>query len=328
MKRKQNSGANVKIFLRYLLTLIVVALVGFFFYREFQENWDTVSVHHLSFNFYYLAAAIMVTAAGFLLETYIWHIFVNDYLVRKLTFRDSMALYNTTAMLKYIPGKVWSYAAQITLTSSRGISKSLLIYINVICFICLIFSSGAYALYYYLFYLKTLPLTISAMICGLFFILFFIFVRRNTAIINYLINLINRIFRRDIQPVKIRKSLLLYIQLLYLLDYIPAGCGMYLLAQGIGLDIPFSSIAALTAALAVSLVSGYIAFFSPGGLGVREGTMLLILKQFSTVHAALILPLAMRLIYIIIELFLGAIGILLSMKSGLFAACLKTGFKK
>jgi uncharacterized membrane protein YbhN (UPF0104 family) len=103
-----------------------------------------------------------------------------------------------------------------------------------------------------------------------------------------------------------------------LLGYVPVGIGMYFLAKGIGMEIPFSSILPVIATLSVSLVLGYIAFFSPGGLGIREGTMFVMLKQFANVETALILPIAMRLIYIIIELLLGIIGILVGMKYGYF----------
>jgi uncharacterized membrane protein YbhN (UPF0104 family) len=122
----------------------------------------------------------------------------------------------------------------------------------------------------------------------------------------------------EIQPIKMRKIILVYVQLLYLFAYIPLGIGTYFLAKGIGMDIPFSNIFAIMAAISVSAILGYIAFFSPGGLGVREGAMLVMLKQFSNIETALILPIVMRLIYIIIELLLGIIGILTGMKYGCF----------
>lgn len=309
---------NFKKVLQYILALAIIVAVGYFFYLEFKKNWDAIRAYHFAINLYYIFASILVMSIGFLMETYIWQIFVNDYLPKKLNFLESIALYNTSAMLKYIPGRIWSYTAQIALMSSKGISKTVLIYINMICFICLVFASTIYALCYYLFYLQMTPWEISILIFILLIILDFVFVIWNTPITNYLIIPINRIFKREIQPVKMRKLLLVYVQLLYLLAYIPAGIGMYFLAKGLGMGIFFFSILPIIATLAVSLVLGYVAFFSPGGLGVREGTMLVMLRQFSNVEIALILPIAMRLIYIIIELLLGIIGILAGMKYGYF----------
>jgi len=319
---------NFKKVLQYILTLAIIFAVGYFFYLEFKKNWDAIRAYHFAINFYYIVASIFVITIGFLVDTYIWQIFLNDYLPKKLNFFESIALYNTTAMLKYIPGRIWSYTAQLALMSSKGISKTVLIYINMICFICLVFVSSIYALYYYLFYLQMTPWEISILIFILLITLDFVFVIWNTPIINYLIIPINRIFKREIQPIKTRKLLLIYVQLVYLLSYIPMGIGMYFLAKGIGMEIPFFSILPIIATLSVSLVLGYIAFFSPGGLGVREGTMLVMLKQFSNVETALILPIAMRLIYIIIELLLGIIGILAGMKYGYFPKQVKSRQKQ
>ena len=309
---------NFKKVLQYIFALAIIVAVGYFFYDQFKRNWDAIRTYHFAINFYYIIAAIFVMTIGFLIDTYICQIFVNYYLPKKLKFWESIALYNTTAMLKYIPGKIWIYAAQIALMSSKGISKAILIYINIVCFICLTFTSTIYVLYYYLFYLQMASWEISILIFILLIVLDFVFIIWNTPIINYLIIPINRIFKREIQPIKIKRMLLIYLQLLYLLGYVPVGIGMYFLAKGIGIEIQFSSILAIIATLCVSLTFGNIAFFSPGGLGIREGTMFVMLKQFSNVETALILPIAMRLIYIIIELLLGIIGILVGIKYGYF----------
>ena len=314
---------NLKKNIQCLLTLIAIVAVGCFFYLEFKKNLDAIKAYHFTVNFYYIFTSFFVTAIAFLMETYIWQFFLNDYIQKRLTFGESIALYNTTTMLKYIPGRIWSYTAQIALMSSKGISKAVLIYINMICFICLAFVSAMYAFYYYLFYLQMTPWDISIFIFILLIVLDFIFIFWNTSIINYMIIPINRIFKREIQPIKMKKLLILNIQLLYLLVYVPTGIGMYFLANGIGMEIPFSSILPLIATLSVSLVISCIAFFSPGGLGIREGTMLMMLKQFSTVEAALILPIALRLVYVIIELLLGIIGIFIGMKYSYFPKQMK-----
>ena len=175
-----------------------------------------------------------------------------------------------------------------------------------------------YTLYYYLFCLQMAPWKVSVLIFILLIALDFIFIIWNTSIINYLIIPINRIFKMEIQPIKMKNIIFIYVQLLYFFAYIPLGIGTYFLAIGIGMDIPFSNIFAIITAISVSVILGYVAFFSPGGLGVREGVMLLMLKQFSNIEIALVLPIVMRLIYVIIDLLLGIIGIIVGMKYGYF----------
>jgi len=324
MKRK---GTFQKI-LQYILALIVVVVVGYFFYDEFRKNWDAISTYDFDVNLYDVLISFVFMAFSSLLVTYIWQICVNDYLLKKLNFSESFVILNTSALLKYIPGKIWSYTAQIALMSSRGISKALLIYINLICFICFAIVSAIYTFSYYFFFLKVTPFGISILLFAMFIILDFTFIKWNAAVINRLINLINKLFKREIGPIKIKISLLVRVQLLYLVCLLSEGMCMYFLARGMGVSFSFSNIMAFTAIISVSSVIGYMVFISPGGLGVREGAMFVMLKQFSNIEAALILPIATRLVLIIIDVLLGVIGIWLGVKYRYFPMRAKRGKKQ
>jgi uncharacterized membrane protein YbhN (UPF0104 family) len=249
---------------------------------------------------------------------------MNHYLKKKLGFLESIAFVNTSNLFKYIPGRLWAYTVQIALMAKKNIAKSLVLYVNFVCLLCVIIVSIIYGSYYFLFYLKILPMPISILLFGSLILADFAFIMWNTSIINWLIIKINKFFMREIQPIKIEKWLILYIQFLYLVAWIPPGISAYFLAKGIGLDVAFSDVFALISSMSVSWIIGYIAIFTPGGLGIREGIMFLMLKQFSNVKTALILPIATRLIYIIIELLLGLIGILAGMKYGYFSKQLKS----
>jgi len=132
----------------------------------------------------------------------------------------------------------------------------------------------------------------------------------------------------EIQPIKMSKRLLIYIQFIYVMAYIPVGIGIIMLARGIGINISFSDSLAVIASMAVSWTTGYLAIFTPGGLGVREGIMFLMLKQFSNVQCALIIPIASRLLYTIIEAGLGGIGLLIGIKYKIFSMAAFQGKKK
>ena len=292
----------LKKILQYLLALIVIVAVGYFFYGQFKRNWDAIRSYHFAINFYYIIASIFVMTIGFLMETYIWQICMNHYLKKKLGFLESIAFVNTSNLFKYIPGRLWAYTVQISLLAKKDIAKSLVLYVNFVCFLCVIMVSTIYGLYYLLFYLKILPMPISILLFGLLILVDFAIIIWNTSVINWLIIKINKFFKREVQPIKIEKWLILYIQFLYLVAWIPTGIAAYFLAKGIGLDIASSDMFALISSMSVSWIIGYITIFTPGGLGVREGIMFLMLNQFSNVKTALILPLAIRLIYIIIEL--------------------------
>jgi glycosyltransferase 2 family protein len=311
MDNRKLSFRNI---LQVVLAFIVVITTAFFFYSQFMKNWDQVNTFNFNVTWYYVVISFALMVVSFLIETYIWQICVNDYVQKKLRFTESLALLNTSALLKYIPGRIWSYTAQIAMMSSRGISKSLLIYVNAICFLCFAVVSGVYGFCYYFFVIKVTFLSISISILALFIIVDFAFVKWNTSIINRLIVVINMLFKREIEPIKMRKLLIFSIQLLYLFDYMFMGMSMYFLSQGLGMAVSLSSIIAIAATISISSLLGHIVFISPAGLGVREGTMFVMLKQFSSIEAALILPIATRLVLITIDVLLGGIGIWIGIK--------------
>ena len=304
--------------LQYVLALAVAAATGYFFYLQFKQNADVISAYNFKINSYYILATIIFGIFSLLVGPYVWQLYVNDYIKNKLNYFESFSLFYTSAMFKYIPGKIWHYAAQIALMSSKGISNAILIYINMVCFIGFMFVSAIFASYYYLLCMQILAWEVSVLIFALLIALDVIFIIWNTSIINYLIVPMNRLFKIEIQPIKMKKSLFVYSQALYFFAYILMGTALYLLAQGIGLGIPFPNIFSIMATISMAAMSSSLAFFSIGGLGVREGAMFFMLKQFSNVETALILPIAARLLSLIVELFAGIIAIIIGIKYGYF----------
>ena len=314
--------------LRYIVALAVVVAVGYFFCLEFKKNADVINASHFNVYPYYIFISLILGSFALLSGPLVWRMYVNNYLHEKLSFSEGFGLYCTSAMFKYIPGKVWTYAAQIALMSSKQISNTVLIYINLVSFICLAFVSAIYTLYYYLFCLQIVTWKISVLIFILLIVLDFAFIIWNNTIINYLIIPVNSLFKMGIQPIQTRRIFFVYAQIIYFVAYIFLGAAMCFLAKGINMEIPFNNIFAVIATIAVSLVSGLLAFFSIGGLGVREGAMFFMLKQFSTMEIALIIPVAARLLAIIVELFMAIIAIIIGIKYGYFSKLVKTGQKE
>lgn len=304
--------------LRQAFALAVIIAVGLFFYLEFKKNADAISAFHFNINFYDLLTAGALGSLAMILGSLIWRGYVNDYLPEKINFREAIAFYNTSALFRYLPGKIWHYAAQIVLMSSKGISNPVLIYINLACFICFAFVSLIYASYYFLFRTRTISGEGYIFLFMVLIALDFVFIVWNAKMMNYLIIPVNRFFKMEIHTVKIKKMIFVYTQLMQFAGYMLLGIAMVFLARGIGLEVPFSRIFAILATITVAGILGSLAFFSPGGLGVTEGVMFIMLRQFTDIETALILPVAARLLYVADELFMGMIGILIGWKYDYF----------
>ena len=65
-------------------------------------------------------------------------------------------------------------------------------------------------------------------------------------------------------------------------------------------------------------VIGFLVLIAPGGLGVREGMMFLILKGAGIIQFALIFTIVVRLMSIVTDLIMGIVSILIISRSKYF----------
>ncbi len=310
---------TIKKLLRYLSALAVVAVAVYFFYLQFQKNAGAIRTWDFSINPVEMSLAVIFGSCALLIGPVVWRIFVNSYLTEKLNYTESFALYCTSAIFKYIPGKIWTYAAQIALLSSKGIANVTLLYINLVSFICLFFVTALFSFYYYFIYVREMSLHATLPIFMLFLMMDAVFIIGNHTIINYLIRPVNRLFNLNIKPIHTKKTTFIQVQMLYALACVFLGIALYFLARGVNMPLSFSHIFAMMATISVSLILGLLAFFTMGGLGVREGAMFFMLKQFATIEAALILPVISRLLITAVELLMGLMGIMIGMKYHYFS---------
>ena len=300
---------------KYLLLLALIALFSVFFFHEFQKNWVSIQSFDLRPNLICILLSFVAILVTCLLTTYSWFATVNSLsITNKISFSESVAMVNTSNLTKYIPGKVWSYAIQVYWLGKSGFSKSLIMYIYLInTFISLI----AFMLLgtgYLVFSSARLPfsLTVSALV--FLAIIDILFITLNSVVFNGLIQILNNAFKRDIEYFETSTKLILKLHLIYLVAAFSFGLSAYSMCFGIGLDIAKDGVLLVMASMMISDVIGFLAIIVPGGLGVREGVMFFLLKGVSSKALALILPIATRIVNMLVDISLGVIGFMLLKK--------------
>ena len=95
-----------------------------------------------------------------------------------------------------------------------------------------------------------------------------------------------------------------------LVGQVLAGLGLWLMVRSVA-DVSPGWIAVCTAASGLAGSLGFLAVFAPGGLGVREGILFVILGRFLRPGDAAVVVIVARLVLTAVELIMAGAGLIL-----------------
>lgn len=296
---------------QFVAAIIVVALVIYFFRNQFIKNWDQLRNARFSINYPFLALSLLLMLLSYLVVTAMWRQAVNLLATgRRFSFTESIGMVNTTQLTKYIPGKVWGYAMQMVLVDRSSVPVSAVLYVNLLLalsnsFIALI-TGGLYFCLSSLLVPRSITITATALLL-LVYVFFLLF---NGRFFILLIRASARILKKRIVSYEIGLPDMLQLQVFSLIATIAFGLSALLCAQGIGFTTTFQASWSLFAGFIFADTVGFLAFFVPGGIGVREGLFYLTLREHGAGPLALILPIVIRLVSMLVDALLGLLGLI------------------
>lgn len=87
------------------------------------------------------------------------------------------------------------------------------------------------------------------------------------------------------------------------------GLGLWAVLRGVGADAAFSDLPIWTACIALPMTAGFVALFAPGGIGVREGVLIEVLKAQPGIdpRQAVAAAFALRLVGLITEVIVAVV---------------------
>jgi uncharacterized membrane protein YbhN (UPF0104 family) len=299
-------AAAVRFGIKYVAGPVIVACIGFFFYRAFKNNWASIQAQHVELVPGYLALSVLCMFVTYLVPTYGWQLTINTLGGgNKLTFSQTVATVNSSNLVKYVPGKVLTYALQMYWLANRGFSKSLVIYVNALNLLVSVAVSVVFGFGCLLFAPGTLPTNVTLAIVIVGAVVDVVGFRYHAAVLKLMIRVYNRLLKRDVRYFEVPNSLLAKLHLVHLISALAFGISAYFTSLGIGYYLPPSAAPRLMAAILISDTIAFFAVITPGGLGVREGLMYLVLGGAKGSSLALTLPLATRAVHMTVDLMLG-----------------------
>ena len=247
----------------------------------------------------------------FLFTVYTWRCLLSDLGVR-LTFAQTVQMWSFSNLGRYLPGKVWQVVGMVIIAKDFGVPTGLS---TAAAFISFGFMVSSGALVGMLFLLGQ-PVTPGwlvpvgwAIASGL--LLPIVWPR----LIPWILNRIPKSF--GVTPIEgISRTALVRFAALQCLVWVGHGVSFYLFAGALG-ETVWAEFPRYAGAYALAYVFGLIALFAPGGIGVREGALGLLLGAVQsgaeTVHT---LAVAARLWAITAEVLVLGLAVALKARGG------------
>ncbi len=285
--------------IRALQSVAAVVVIAFAA-RQVVAEWDKLRNQPIQWAFRWdlIVLSLVVTWLMYLLLIHAWRAVLHAW-GERLTWGTAVRIWFVSSLGKYVPGKLWALAAMAVLAERAGVSGAAATASSVVMQLVSITTGVAIAVTFV--GAAVMGATTSLGVPGVIAIavasLGATAVVASPAIMTRLGRLIGR--PGGLRHVGMRA--LAHATLPSVVAWLGYGTALYLLVRG---TLPAVSLGwgEATGAFAASYIAGYLAVIAPGGLGVRESVLVLLLEPRVGLANALAIAFASRLTLTINEL--------------------------
>lgn len=252
------------------------------------DQWSRIRALQLHVDPAMMAIAFAGLIVLFFLDAYGWHLIICA-LGHQPKAPQSIRIWMVSSLARYLPGGVWGYLSRAALCSEQGIplaSSSLGLYLETL----LLMASSLAVGFPALLFVSGLP--INPLSATLFWIgLSLLLHPRIVALTRYLPGRPGRLFASVSLP-SARRTFLLYVY--YLVFWILFDAVFVCFVHAI-YPLPMQAWIPVGAGFSMSFLVGFLVVFVPGGIGIREGILYILLLPFLPPAASLIVSVGSRI---------------------------------
>jgi len=282
---------------RLIIGSIISVAIIVFLLKTLYINLQNFPIKSIQLNYYYISISVIILIFVYVSSVFVW-ILLLKFLGESIKFKQALYIISVSQISRFIPGKIWPIMGKVYLGDKIGIKKGkILLSIaleNIIGLIAAI--SIALLVVYSRINLKSfLRLDI------LVFILLFCVILMHPSVIQYALKLISKLTKRQIMTLNLKYTQLLLILLFHICTGFAQCIGFFFLLRSMyfistALILPISGIYML------SYLIGFLSFVAPGGLGVKEGALSVLLTMYIPASLAIMIALVSRLWTLIPEI--------------------------
>jgi uncharacterized membrane protein YbhN (UPF0104 family) len=304
-----NTGKNKKVLYRIAQGIILI-VIFYFLGRGVVLNWSKVRSYQWELDYPLLFGSFVLLSLVYIFNIKVWNSLL-EIVGSKLSFKNIFRIWFVSNLGRYLPGKVWTVVGMIYLLEKEGVSKrkgftTAIVgqSLAVLSAFLLSFILSGHGLYERIFSHNP----IGFILILFFSIAIFIFIAY-PKLLEMVINLGLSLVRKEKISLELKSSELFLYLFYYTLVWFSYGLAFMVFVKAIA-PAPWSQYFNLTASFAFSYILGFLAVFVPGGLGVREGVLVLLLSHYFPLPVATLIALFSRLWMTAVELA----GLLVSLR--------------
>jgi glycosyltransferase 2 family protein len=284
--------------------MAMIAVILYYLGRTLYLSWHEIPFGSLRFHYGWLTLSFVVLTLSFICGVLGWQGILRS-LGSRMSFPVAWWVITGSYLAKYLPGHVWAVGGRMVLCKQQGVPEKVSGTGMVLEMIALLLGS-----------LITFFLAIPWLVTqGLPRWVWFLAVP---------IPALAVLFFTPLLPWGLRRAATLVVKREVQLDIAPSGLaatlGLYVVnttLQGLAYFLLIRSIHPLPVSRLVSVIgiyngawaAGFLSFIAPGGLGVREGVMTMLLKPYLPVAMAIIVAAVSRLWITLFEVAMAAAGL-------------------
>lgn len=274
----------MKSLLKTSLKLLVVAIIVFYVVRNVTGNWHEVVKYNWSFHLGWFSLSLVAHLVTFVLFSQVWCFLMTGFGF-KVRLRHAFKIGYLSNLGRYIPGKIWPVFGMAYLAKQINISEEVSVTSWIIALMFALPSAFLATLVGFMLSPNLMSQQLHDTVGGGIYVLAII-----TMIVSLLLilmpsklfpiaNFFLKLMKRSPIEFELKRSIAIKVYFGYLVCWCMYGVSFWLLLKSI---IPESGIGIIEASAAFILAYqvGYLAFFAPGGIGVRELVLTIIFGPY------------------------------------------------
>jgi uncharacterized membrane protein YbhN (UPF0104 family) len=278
-----------------ILQYLIIVLIFYFLLKSVLGNWTQVKDFNWQFDWWLLLASFLLQLLTLFWLVMIWQRMLH-HTGSSVSYLKLFKVWFYANLGKYLPGKVWQFLGMIYMLEKEGVPKTSSFSTGVLAqsfsviaglFISVIFLGTDL---YHRFFSKKPGLMIAFMALSLGVLILLCYPR----ILEKIINLGLKIVKKEKIALDISgKDVIIYL-LSYSVSWLLFGLAFLTFIKSMA-HANFNMYPTLTGAYAFSLNIGFLAIFTPGGIGVREGVLVFLLSSLFPLPVSTLISLLSRL---------------------------------